>query len=161
MTYSLGVYSPITTLSAVFDEHTCFDRISVIGHCTPMNAFGLRIDSAKYSVARKWLHASALNTNKLSLFRNFRFVGDERAGEALTQSHHIFDVASGLRANAVIRIEIHVTSVHQKENGVSANEYSFHFRLLTWPIFRPVLPRWCAWYPQKKRLWFELHRMTI
>lgn len=52
-THSLGVYSPITTFSAEFDEHFFFDRMSVIGHCTPMKAFGLRIDSAKYSGARK------------------------------------------------------------------------------------------------------------
>lgn len=109
-TYSRGVYSPITTFSAEIDEHIFFDRISVIGHCTPMNAFGLRIDSAKYSGARKWLHASVrINYNYFGYFL-FNFIP---ASELilLTHSHHIFDIASGLWANAVVWIKINVASV--------------------------------------------------
>lgn len=88
-TYSLGVYSPITTLSADVDAHNCLDRISVIGHLTPMNAFGLKTDSAKYSGARKWLHASANCQNFALIFRNEFHVCTRELHEITFDLHNV------------------------------------------------------------------------
>lgn len=111
-TYSLGVYSPITTLSADVDAHNCLDRISVIGHFTPMNAFGLRIDSAKYSGARKWLHASANCRKRMQFSEMSLYERAARKHIRLTQRHRIFHIASGLWMNAIVWIEIDVSSVN-------------------------------------------------
>lgn len=54
-TYSLGTYSPITTLSIFRDMHRSLAKISENTHSTATNELGSKMDSAKNSDARKWL----------------------------------------------------------------------------------------------------------
>lgn len=53
--YSRCAYSPIMVDSPRMDTHFSFAKISATAHSTATNEFGIKMDSANKSLARKWL----------------------------------------------------------------------------------------------------------